>query len=328
MKKNVIALAVAAAMAAPLAAQAEVTVSGGLQAELTSITASDALKTAGVVEGLALHDAQEGGVRGSGNWGFIALNASEDLGGGLKAVAKYAFNVDVDGKAPAQRDSYVGLSGGFGTVLAGTMNTPYKSSTVKWDPFLTTSGQARGNFGASGLHNGYAGNVVAYANKFGPATFVAGVALDETPDGAGGMNGDHTTTASINAPVGPVEVAVAYLNSAAASASATKVGVKWSSGAIGVNGQFENLEAGVSDSGNDETFILVNATYAMGANILAASYGTNTDKAAGGDITNNHLSIGVVHAFSKSTTGHLAYTSIDADGETANGIAAGLRVGF
>ena len=38
MKKNVIALAVAAALAAPLAAQAEVSISGSWQAELDSIS--------------------------------------------------------------------------------------------------------------------------------------------------------------------------------------------------------------------------------------------------------------------------------------------------
>jgi len=335
MKKNIIALAIAGALAAPLAAQAEMTVSGQLQAELTSMSADAALRSDNggpVTEGLALDDAQEGGKLGSGNYGAITLSGSEDLGNGMKALAKYSFNVDVDGKAPVQRDSYVGLSGGFGTVLLGTLSTPYKSSTVKWDPFLATAGQARGNFGASGLHNGYAGNVVAYANKFGPAKVVLAVSLDEAQNtpADGSYRGDHTTTFSVNVPVGPVEVAVAYLDAAALdNGTATKVGVKYGAGAFGVNFQYETVDADLGTSTDGETFALINGTYTMGANTFALSYGQNSQDFIGGaSADNTHTTVGVVHGFSKNTAAYAAYTALDADGDAASGVALGMRVKF
>jgi predicted porin len=311
-----------------------------------------------------MNDAQEAGSLGSGNWGGIFLTASEDLGNGMKAIAKYGFNVDVDNRTRGNRDAYIGLSGGFGTVLAGRMSTPYKSSTVKWDPFLATSGQARSNFGASGLHNSYANNVVAYANKFGPAKVVLGVSLDESdnkdvtvtnPTGADGeYDAEHTTTASINVPVGPVEVAIGYLNADAVDdGDATKVGVKYTAGAIGVNFQYETLGAGAMTLSGDslatvlqalpgapagiaadgETFMLVNATYSMGANTFAISYGQNSQDYTyvGGDdsIDNTHTTVGVVHSFSKTTSVHAAYTALDVDGEEdASGVALGMRVKF
>jgi predicted porin len=338
MKKNVIALAVAAAMAAPLAAQAEVSISGGLQLEVTSISADEELQALGVKEGIAMHDAQEGGALNKGTFSYIAFSASEDLGNGLKAIAKFAIDPGVDTNTIGNRDAYLGLSGGFGTVLAGRLSTPYKSSTVSWDPFLATSGQARGNFGASGLHNGYANNVLAYANKFGPATVVAAVSLDEADvDDDGSRDGDHVTTFSVNVPVGPVEVAVAYLNAAAAdNGTATKVGVKYAAGPLGVNFQYETIEADLQADLTDgaaatdgETFMLANATYTMGANTFALSYGQNAQDYVGGSLDNTHTTVGVVHSFSKTTSVHAAYTALSVDGEVdASGVALGMRVKF
>ncbi len=359
MKKNVIALAVAAAMAAPLAAQAEVKVSGQLQAEVASISGDNA------TEGLYLTDAQEGGVMGSGNWGAINLSASEDLGNGLKALAKYSMNVSVDGRAIAQRDAYVGLSGGFGTVLAGTLSSPYKSSTVKWDPFLATSAQARGNNGMSTLHNSYVGNAIAYANKFGMANVVAAVVLDETADTGAGATGNETTgnhamSFSVNMPVGPVELALAYLDMSDYGATtplagsplsrgnndftATKLGVKYAAGALGVAFQYEMIEdgqGGASTNADETDYMYLNATYAAGANTFAFAYGQNeTDdkNAVTKDPTPTYMSLGMVHSFSKSTSAHVAYVAMDTDVSCTalvttgcgddSGIAAGLRVKF
>lgn len=328
MNKNVIALAVAAALAAPLAAQAEVTVSGTLQAEVISLSGDT------VQEGLYLDDAQEGGSLGSGNAGAINFSASEDLGNGLTAIAKYGMNVDVDGRTPAQRDSYVGLSGSFGTVLLGTLSSPYKSSTVSWDPFLATSAQARGNYGMSTLHNGYAGNAIAYANKFGSAKVVAAVVLDEATDtGATGSTttGNHALSFSVNMPVGPVELAVAYFNAdkmgdatgvASSTFNAIKAGVKYTAGAIGVAAQYETIDTGATDNTNVG---YITGTYTMGANTFAASYGQQDN----GTTTPTYMAIGMVHGFSKNVRAHVGYIGLDNDaGATDSGIAAGLRVSF
>jgi predicted porin len=351
MKKNVIALAVAAALAAPLAAQAEVSITGGLQAEVVSVSGDSAL-----ANGLYAMDGMEYGKESSGSWGFLKFSASEDLGGGMKALAMWNAAINVgDGDATGgsagfgQRDSYVGLTGGFGTVLAGTLSTPYKSSTVKWDPFLTTAAQARGSFGMNGkLHNGYVSNVLAYANKFGPATVVAAVVLDETADATDTTKtyGKNALSFSVNAPVGPVEVAFAYIDAsemgvdgtptaqAAKNSTATKIGVKWASGPITVAGQYEMIDKGYFSGGNDgDNVIYVTGSYAMGANTFSAGIGQTTEKNTGGadDVVKAYTALGMKHAFSKTTSAHVAFrssTNDDAADNDESVITAGLRVGF
>lgn len=335
MKKNVIALAVAAAMAAPLAAQAEVTVTGGLQAELVSVSGD------GLANGLYAMDGMEYAAADAGNWGFLKFSASEDLGSGLKALAMYNMNIAVD-DVLATRDTYVGLTGGFGTVLAGKLSTPYKSSTVKWDPFLATAAQARGSYGMGGtlLQNGYVNNALAYANKFGPATVVLAVVLDEADKGDGNTYGNHAKSFSVNAPVGPVEVALAYIDvtdfgsASSPDGTATKIGVKWNSGAITVAGQYEMVDKGALSGGNDgDTIIYVTGSYAVGANTFSASVGQTTEANTGGadDVVKGYTAIGMKHAFSKSTSAHVAFrssTNDDAADNDESVFTAGLRVGF
>jgi predicted porin len=328
MKKNIIALAVAGALAAPLAAQAEVTISGGLQAEVVNLSGDKA------VEGLYAMDGAEDNAENSGNFGYLKFSASEDLGGGMTALAVYNFNTNVGDTGSAglaTRDAYVGLSGGFGTVLAGTLATPYKSSTVKWDPFLATFAQARGSYGMSGLHNSYFSNAVAYANQFGPAKFVAAVVLDEgaDPDDGSKTAANHALSASLNVPVGPVEIAVAYIDASehvdggyGEDASAAKVGVKFASGAITVAGQYETLDEGLGDY----SIMYLTGSYAMGANTFSLSVGADDKE----DDEGTYTAVGMKHAFSKTTSVHVAYRANEreADGSDVSAFGAGLRVKF
>lgn len=341
MKKNIIALAIAGALAAPLAAQAEVTVSGGLQAEIVNLSGD------GAVEGLYAMDAAEYSSQNSGNFGYLAFSASEDLGNGMKAIAKYNMKTAVD-NVLGTRDAYVGMSGGFGTVLAGRLATPYKSSTVKWDPFLATFMQARGSNGMSFLHDGYVDNAVAYANQFGPAKVVLAVVLDEAqdPTDPSSTAGNHATSFSVNVPVGPVEIAVAYIDMSeytitsdikdpmtgvvaipkgtqlADDSAATKVGVKYNAGAITVAGQYETFDDGLGDYAQ----YYLTGSYAMGATTVSASYGADDID----NVNDNYAAIGVSHAFSKSTNVYAGYrmSDSDVDGTDASAVGAGLRVKF
>ena len=348
MKKNIIALAVAGVLVAPLAAQADVTVSGQLQAEVVSVSSDDGAPRA---EGIYLQDASVYGVENSHTASAIFITASEDLGNGMKALAKYGFDplMGNDGSAMGnKRDAYIGLTGGFGTVLAGRMSSPYKTSTVKWDPFLATFMQARGNGGMSAGatgHGSYLDNVVAYANKFGMATVVAAVSFDETDaDGDNTTEGNHAMTFSVNVPVGPVEVAVAYLDAsdmgadgtvvANYDAQETKVGVKYNAGAITVAGQYETRDNGLQGgaTADGETFLYLTGSYAMGATTLSASYGQNTETfTVGDDMDHTYAAIGVKHAFSKGTSVYAGYRSTSPDTAVSSDesvIGAGMRVKF
>jgi predicted porin len=226
MKKTLIATAVAAVMAAP-SAMAEITLGGQLQAEVVNASGDgvDSSGKNGNGEGLYMSDGWEGGSPNKGNASSFWVKGNHDIGNGLTGLYKLNFNPKFgdDFSTVGARDAFIGLKGGFGTILMGRLATPYKSSTVKWDPFLATFMQARGNGGMSGAgHNGYLGNVVAYANQFGPASFVVALGLDETKDNPANTaskdtDGDHAVSASLNVPVGPVELALAYVDTAGVS---------------------------------------------------------------------------------------------------------------
>ncbi len=335
MKKNLIALAVASAMVAP-AAMAEVKVSGTLQAEIVSVSGDSAVNN-----GLYLMDGATYANPNGHNAGALGFSASHDLGNGLTGFAKANFNVQADNNAAmGTRDAYVGLKGGFGTVMAGRLSTPYKSSTVKWDPFFATFMQARGNKGVGGglLGNGsYLANAVAYANKFGPAKVVIAAGFDETAEvdalGAptGNTQGNHATSISINAPVGPVEVAVAMLNASDYAATGPdannmKVGVKYSAGAITVAAVMENSDA----SADNGTYTWVNGAYKMGANTFSLGFGQFA--ADTGSVDGGYLAVGMKHAFSKKVSAHVGYRSTTNDTAPASTdeslVGAGLRVSF
>lgn len=345
MKKSVIAAAVAAVLAAPVAL-ADVSISGGLQAELRMVGGDGA----SLRKGLYASDGGEYGSENGGNYGFLKFAASEDLGDGMKALAVYNMNIHVgDGGTNATnataglgaRESFVGLSGGFGTVLAGTLSTPYKSSTVGWDPMLATSMQARGNGGMSILHNGYVGNALAYANSFGGVKVVAALVLDEgaDPTDATKTNGKNAVSFSVNAPVGPVEVAVAYIDASkhseiagatADNVAATKVGVKWVSGDITVAGQYESLDKAFSVTGTDTGSIMyLTGSYKMGNNTISAAYGKADKKLVNNTDDGTYMMVGLNHAFSKATSATVGYRSSDfGSGTKETTFSAGLRVAF
>jgi hypothetical protein len=341
MKKTLIATAVAAVMAAP-AAMAEITLGGQLQAEVVNASGDgvkgnvgedDAGNPTKSGEGLYMSDGWEGGKANAGNASAFFVKGNHDIGNGLTGLYKLNFNpMFGDGVgAFGGRDAFIGLKGGFGTVLLGKLSTPYKSSTVKWDPFLATFLQARGNGGMSGAgHNGYADNVIAYANEFGPATFVAAVALDEsndTPKDAD-ADGDHALTASVNVPVGPVELALAYIDTAGYAAfldldkngkkdpgidgtnniEAIKLGVKYGGGDVSpltLAAHYETVDVG-GNANHDQIF--ATAGYMFGANTVSLNVGIKQpDKGDDGE----YLALGLNHAFNKSVSALIGVSKSD-----------------
>ena len=167
MNKKLIALAIAGAcIASEAMAQTAnpVTLYGRAYATFESVEASGSVGTTGPVvrRNRVVDQSSNLGVRGT-----------EDLGGGLKAFFQLetAFKVDQNDTGFAQRNSGVGLQGGWGSLLLGRWDTPFKVVTTAMDPFgdLTlgnTNGVASGaafyNTAASGAFNRRDQNVVQY----------------------------------------------------------------------------------------------------------------------------------------------------------------------
>lgn len=115
MQKQLIALAVLGALSAPaFAADNSVTLYGRVD---MAVSANDDGKTNRfMVDNYSSR---------------IGFKGSEDLGDGLSAVWQIETGIAPDdsanSKAFASRNSFIGLKGGFGTVLAGNHDTPFKS---------------------------------------------------------------------------------------------------------------------------------------------------------------------------------------------------------
>jgi len=150
MKNNLIALAVAAAVAAPMAASADATIYGRLHADFGSVSNGDQST-------LAI----------TNNASRIGFKGSEDLGDGLKAIWQIESSIGGDSSAfsggtLASRNTFVGLSGGFGTALIGRHDTPYKIIGRKVDLFGDQYGDTRALTNVLG-QDARANNVIAYA---------------------------------------------------------------------------------------------------------------------------------------------------------------------
>jgi predicted porin len=148
MNKKLIALAVAGACAAPtvMAQTANpVTLYGRVYATFESVEADGGPSTAVAVPRRN---------RVSDQSSLLGVRGTEDLGGGLKAFFQLetAFKPDQNDTSFAGRNSGVGLQGGWGSVLLGRWDTPWKVTTIAVDPY--------GDLTIGGITSGMSGNGV------------------------------------------------------------------------------------------------------------------------------------------------------------------------
>lgn len=123
MKKTLIALALTAL---PVVSMADVVLYGDIKG---GIEVSKAKDVSGTVTNLVDYGS------------YIGFKGSEQLNGDLKAIWQVEQGVDIAGGAYGEngtrgfgtKDSFVGLTGGFGTVKAGHQSTPVKELNGKLD---------------------------------------------------------------------------------------------------------------------------------------------------------------------------------------------------
>jgi predicted porin len=344
MKKNLIALAVSAAMVAPVAVMADVKVYGIGQVELTQYDPqADGDSTTDV------HD--------NHGMGRVGVKASEDLGNGMTAIVGFEFKADssdnnTDGVSCSAdststtdeagetittdttcstsgsasltgRDSYVGIKGGFGTVMGGRLKSPYKyAGGVKYDAFVATALQARGNGGmTSGAygHSSFLSNMLGYSNKFGPIKFDA-VYSPETDKEAMALSAKYNQ--------GGIEAFVALVDYSGTDAatddySATKVGGSFKTGPHKIMLQIEDTDK----DGYAVGYTFLGYQMKMGNNTLVLQYGMQDEDNDSKDTT--YTTLGAYHNFSKMTSLFGGYRNKDVDDESGQtAITVGMRQKF
>lgn len=121
MKKTLIALAL---VSLPVAASAEVILYGNIRGGVEFTREGDSTQTKSQRNAWGVVD------YGS----YIGFKGSEDLGGSLKAIWQVEANTSLAGGSFVNnRDSFVGLEGGFGTVKVGLVSTPLKQAVDAQD---------------------------------------------------------------------------------------------------------------------------------------------------------------------------------------------------
>ena len=129
MNKNLIALAVAGAFFAP-AAMAQTANPVVLYGQV-NVTAESVEARGGNVTPLSRR------TRIEDQSSRLGVRGTEDLGGDLKAFFQLetAFRPDSNNTTFAARNSAVGLQGGWGSVLIGRWDMPFKSASIAVDPW-------------------------------------------------------------------------------------------------------------------------------------------------------------------------------------------------
>lgn len=342
MKKTLIALALAVPLTAPVfAATSNVEVYG--------------LMT------IALQDTDVSGVdlEVVDNDSRIGFKGSEDLGGGLKVVWQIengvsnnakksgASNTGVGGQVLGGRNTFIGLAGGFGTVLMGRHDTPYKMTTGRLDPFSDTIGDYNGTI-LNGVelvmkaHDHRSPSAVAYISPVwsGFSIAAAVIATNATANGNGNQNIDAVSLSGTYSN-GPLYAALGYQSvedadgfvygSAAAttplgSSDAWKLGIGYTLGNAKLGMVYEDVETDVSAGGSsNRDSWLVSGIYNMTPFALKAMYGEVDNNG-----TDQQLwAIGADYSLSKRTTAYLAYGSGDkGTGDDVSGWNLGVKHSF
>jgi len=314
MKKSLLTLAVAAGMVASSSAFAEATVYGHAQVEIGS--------WGGDSTGVSVEDNARG---------RIGFKSSEDIGGGMKVLAKAEFKADfADGDAGGgasltKREMMVGLKTGMGTVSLGRLKSAYKyMGGVKYDPFVATVLEARGNNGMTGKvgagnaygHNSFISDSIGFVNKTGAITFWLTYDLDD-----GGQNKAQTSANGANGMTLGVkfgskqyEAFFAMANDGeTAEYSAMKFGGQFKvSKELKISGQYETSEdqkSFIAGNGKDTTTALVDVQFKMDkANTVNFAFGGATERAGSGG---NFMRLAVKHKYSKSSSAWVGLRSND-----------------
>jgi predicted porin len=356
MKKNIIALAIASAVAAPVAFADAPTVYGKVNMALQQ-TDADVAGVAVQNDGTTVDDVAS----------RLGIKGSEDLGNGLKAIYKIEFSVPVGSSSTiGNRNQYVGLAGGFGTVLMGRHDTPTKMIQAKdlFNDGVADNKPMAGGLGAfgKGMEN-RVNNVLAYVSpSFSGVKLIAAFVPKETGGDAteestvtdlmsfgltygsakkglylaAGMDmaSDNFTGADVNAD-GDTD-----------NAEHTRLVAQYATGGLIANVMYQGFAGeALEDTVNGGTNIQANIGYKMGKftpkfkvsmvdidNGATTDFDTTDDGSAPNvritDESSTNYAVGLDYALGKKTTSYVTYTAIEnaggVDKSDANVISVGL----
>ena len=373
MQKKLIALAVASVVSGGAFAQSNVTVYGRIDYALKQSSGD----SGGLVNQKSTTSFAEGVQAGS----RIGFKGAEDLGNGLKAIFELEYGLSVDESANnvvntaaaatpnanggavkftgtaatwLNRHSYVGLTGGFGTVVGGRLDGVRYNIFNGYDSSLGAA-----NFVQITRQVDRANNAIAYISpNFNGFSFLAAygthilganaTVLGATPGAAAGLTGLNATTTEAAGNLGDFKLAtfkVDYVNgpmkltfdveevkakdisgSGALAAlgggltdkiSVMTIGGSYDFGMIKVSGVYDTLKDELTGAGTlqEKHTWFISAKMPFGQWSAKTTYGKSEDqKNSAADV--KKFGIGIDYALSKRTTLYADY------GKVSNGSAS------
>jgi len=286
-KKNLIAVAGLAVLAS--AAQAQVTLYGNLDVgvvhQRTKIDGDS--ESVNAVESSLLTES------------YFGLKGSEDLGGGLKALFVLESPVAVDTGSASdgnfwQRNAYVGVAGGFGTVKLGNQESLFKTEGAAFNPFGSSP-----LFSTTNLVTELSGLGGSWQNTVGyTSANLSGFTVSAQYSAKEGAKGDATN----------------YGGGAYALAA------NYSAGPLGLSAVYGNVKStDATNAPEKQRAYLLGASYDFGVAKAFAQYGRDkfTEKASGGDVTAKFYQVGAIVPVTADGSFHASYGRIKAEGDKA-----------
>lgn len=292
MKKHLIAAAVAAAIAAPAMAQ-NVTLSGTLD-----FAAANQTGTIAGIKGTTVSS-----TIGNSATSSINIVAIEDLGGGMKAEARYELDPRLwmnDGSASmARHQAFIGLSGGFGNIRLGAPNSLSLGVFGTSSPFGTNvgGGYVGTEFGLTSVPR-YSRSVRYDSPNLNGVTLSAIYAPgnDEVVTQSAAANGipNARPTKEFGATYssGALNVAFVHRITDATAVAATPFAVRAANGAI----WFDANGANAADARAESAWSSLGANYKLGATTVYFGWNNGeTNNATGAPLTTKGNRVALKH---------------------------------
>jgi predicted porin len=317
-KKTLIAMAVASVVAAPIAS-ADVKISGVVEQTFTDTDNSGEGYTAST-------------------FNMLNITASEDLGNGMSAFAKYNMLTKAGtSTGETNGDMVVGISSGFGTIVAGTMEDFTEGKLAAMMSMEgTTANELSGNANRTagglayvsptmnGLHfgiAGYAGTGAADTSNF-DAVDVA-VFYDNGPLSI------KVAQETLNNATANAVAATATTAAGTADQKTTSIGASYVVGDLKVAAlsvKRENQRVNASNAVQaDSTDFMFKGTYKMGNNSLTLGYAKDDSDTTG---DNDVTSVELIHNFSSRTSAYVGFSNNDATAAADDSTFFGLKHKF
>ena len=254
----------------------------------------------------------------------INFNIVEDLGGGLKAQGFYAIDpraiMDNPASAFGRHEAYVGLSGGFGNIRMGSVNTASLQANGAASVFGTATGSQYTNTqiaagGATRFANSVRYDTPAVNGFAASVTYVPG-----NDDATSGGALAATTDLGVTYSKGALNVVVSSLSRSATAAQAatapTLTGLGATVSAVGT--------AAVAAT-EKSTYNMIAANYTVGSLRLLAGMGKG-DKSGTGGVDSELTRLGASYTMGAVAL-HAGYTTLEL-GTAAKQTVTGVRADY